>query len=556
MDRRWAQPLLRREQQVLFAQTLDEAVPSEHPIRMLDAVLQQLDWDAWEAQYARRLGQPPIHPRYLAGAILYGLMRGVRSSRELEDATRERIDFRWYLEGQTVDHSTFADFRVKFSQPLKSLSRQITRLICTQFEQSLLTLVLDGTRIRANSDRHGTRTAEGLERLIAACVRELEAKLDGLGQADAQAEENAHHVEQLHTQIAELNAQVAHYRKALEVAQHRDKKKRKKKGNKASHVSVPVTDPDAILAPNKEGGFAPNYTPTVAVDAASLAIISAEVQHESNEDEAVLPAVAYALTLGGNVPSSVLADTSFGSTKNLRELEDQHIDAYMPTGTDFSADNPANRADPTQPIAPEQWKKLPLRDKRLAHSAFLYDAEQDQYRCPMGVALTFQKTCKDTHNGDLNRHYTCPGKDGCPLAAQCVKADETARSLIRHPSQDLRDRVGRRMATDEGVALYRKRAPVVEGVFAYLKHIMGIRRFLLRGLDKVRTEWTWICTAYNLKRLLAPLYALAKREKALRQALCTRISAVLPGIDAPEYPQTRFRRKNTSASIAYLIPVW
>jgi hypothetical protein len=75
------------------------------------------------------------------------------------------------------------------------------------------------------------------------------------------------------------------------------------------------------------------------------------------------------------------------------------------------------------------------------------------------------------------------------------------------------------MATDEGVALYRKRAPVVEGAFAYLKHIMGIPRFLLRGLDKVRTEWTWICTAYNLKRLLAPLYALAKRENAIRQAL-------------------------------------
>lgn len=553
MERRWAQPLLRREQQVLFAQTLDEAVPSEHPIRMLDTVLQQLDWHEWEALYAQRLGQPPIHPRYLAGAILYGLMRGVRSSRELEDATRERIDFRWFLEGQTIDHSTFAAFRVKFSQPLKSLNRQIARRICTQFEQSLLTLVLDGTRIRANSDRHGTRTAEGLERLIAACVRELEAKLDGLGQADAQAEANAHDVEQLHSQIAELNAQVAHYRKALEVAQHRDEKKRKKKGNKASPVSVPVTDPDAILAPNKEGGFAPNYTPTVAVDAASLAIISAEVQHESDEDEAVLPAVADALTLGGNVPSSVLADTSFGSTKNLRELEEQHIDAYMPTGTDFSADNPANRADPTQPIAPEQWKKLPRRDKRLAHSAFLYEAEQDQYRCPMGVALTFQKTCKNTHNGDLNRHYVCPGKDGCPLAAQCVKADETARNLIRYPSQDLRDRVGQRMATDEGVALYRKRAPVVEGVFAYLKHIMGIRRFLLRGLDNVRTEWTWICTAYNLKRLLAPLYALAKREKTIRQALCERISTVLHGNDAPEYPQNRVGWKTTSALIAYLI---
>ena len=57
-------------------------------------------------RYDGHRGQPPIHPMRLAGAILYGLMRGIRSSRELEDATRERLDFRWFLEGRTVDHSS------------------------------------------------------------------------------------------------------------------------------------------------------------------------------------------------------------------------------------------------------------------------------------------------------------------------------------------------------------------------------------------------------------------------------------------------------------------
>ena len=43
---------------------------------------------------------------------------------------------------------------------------------------------------------------------------------------------------------------------------------------------------------------------------------------------------------------------------------------------------------------------------------------------------------------------------------------------------------------------------MVEGVFGVIKHAMGVRRFLLRGLEKVRAEWTWVCTAFNLKKLL------------------------------------------------------
>lgn len=502
MDRPWAQVPLKREQALLFGQTLDEAVARAHPIRVLDVLLNQLDWQEWEAQYAGRRGQPPIHPRYVAGAILYGIMRGVRSSRELEDATRERIDFRWFLEGQTIDHSTFAEFRTRFGKPLRQLNRQLARLICARFEQSLLTLVLDGTRIRANSDRHGTRTEQGLERLISACVKELDAKLAGLGQADAHDAASARQTKELNARISALKAQIEQYRKALAVAQARGAKKRQKKGAKASAVSVPVTDPDATLAPNKEGGFAPNYTPTVAVDAASRAIVYDDVQPGSDEAGAVLPAVAEARSLGAHTPQSVLADTSFASDKNLRELEANHIEACMPTGTDFSAGNPANRPDPTLPVPADQHKSLPLRDKRLAHSAFIYDPVHDRYHCPMGTALTFEGACRDQRSGEMDRHYACPGKDGCPLADRCARADDSARTIIRHPGQDLRDRIGRRMATPEGQALYNKRAPVVEGTFAHIKHIMGVRRFLLRGLDKVRTEWSWVCTGYNLKRLL------------------------------------------------------
>ena len=41
------------------------------------------------------------------------------------------------------------------------------------------------------------------------------------------------------------------------------------------------------------------------------------------------------------------------------------------------------------------------------------------------------------------------------------------------------------------------------GRYAIIKSILGVRRFLLRGLEKVRTEWLWVCTAYNMRKRLS-----------------------------------------------------
>jgi transposase len=50
---------------------------------------------------------------------------------------------------------------------------------------------------------------------------------------------------------------------------------------------------------------------------------------------------------------------------------------------------------------------------------------------------------------------------------------------------------------------YRMRKYVVEPVFGHIKQARGFRQFLLRGIDKVRSEWAMICTAHNLAKLTA-----------------------------------------------------
>ena len=89
---RWAEAELDRRQLVLFPQRLDDAVPADHPVRLLDEVLGRLDWSTGEAAYdAGPQGRPPIHPRLLASLILYGLLVKIRASRKLEAALEERI---------------------------------------------------------------------------------------------------------------------------------------------------------------------------------------------------------------------------------------------------------------------------------------------------------------------------------------------------------------------------------------------------------------------------------------------------------------------------------
>ena len=64
------------------------------------------------------------------------------------------------------------------------------------------------------------------------------------------------------------------------------------------------------------------------------------------------------------------------------------------------------------------------------------------------------------------------------------------------------------MNTESGCKTYHRRLHIAETPFAILKGVMGIRQFLLRGLEKVRTEWLWACTAYNLKKLLLAVVSL------------------------------------------------
>lgn len=504
----FATPVTPRGQQVLFPRCLDEVVGEDEPVRALAALLEQVDWSEWEAAYAG-CGQPPIHPRFLAGAILWGLLNRIRSSRMLERASRKDLDFIWLLEGFTPDHSTFAGFRKRHLTAIKDLQNQFARKLVERREKALLHLILDGTRLRADSDRQGARTARWIE----AVVEELNGRLAALEAGDEQIE--ALRLEEVEgpppddgvakdtPEVARLKKKLAQCEHALAVARQRDEKARRHNGKDAKPARVPFSDPESQVLPNKEGGYAPNYTPVAAVEAQTGAITYSNVLEGAQEAGAVMPAVEATKEVTGQVAGAVLADGNFAAGPVLAELAEQGTDAYMPTRSASPPDNPAHRPDPTVPVAEEDHARLPQTDKgKLTRAAFMYDGDADVYHCPMGQALQRHKRGKDK-DGTPYTEYRCTDCSGCPLFGRCVLGKtQQYRTIRRDIHEPLREAADQRMATPDGQALYKQRAPGIEGVFGHIKAIFGIRRFTVRGLQAVRAEWNWVCTAYNLKKLL------------------------------------------------------
>jgi transposase len=527
----WAQPPRQREQMSLFAPTLDAMISEDHPVRLLDEILAACDWSLWEAEYDGSHGQPPIHPRILAGVLLYGMMRGIRSSRALEYVAIHNIDFMWLAHGHTPDHSTLSGFRKKFKQPLKDLFKQVNRIALNMGLILLKEVGLDGTYVRANNSRHATTTAASLQEQLSALDAEIDQLFEQAEAADAADRElfdTGRSTQQLPSDLAKLKTRQAQLRTALEKVRAAEEARRRHGiDSQKNPAQIPTTDPESKVLPNKEGGFAPNYLPMVTTDGHRGFIVNADVIVGVPEHSATVPAVDQIEADLGKRPEILLADGAHGTGPNIAEMEKRGIDFYSPVpATEPQPGNPALREDPTQPVPESEWPKLPInpQTKKLDKSAFVYDEEADQYYCPNGRTLDYEGETKSKVNAAGEREYFRVYRSldctGCPLIELCCsEKSKQGRSVSRGKYERERRQMARKMSQDAAKATYRKRMHIAETPFAVLKHFMNVRRFLLRGLENVRTEWLWSCTAFNLRKLATAMAALRAKR--------TEISAVM-----------------------------
>jgi transposase len=516
----WAKPGLDRFQTLLLYPTLDDSVSEYHPVRQLEEILRALDWSDWTQAYNGRVGQPPIPPWVMAGVILYGLMRRIRSSRQLEYACGHNIDFMWLAEGRQIDHSTFCDFRTKFKGPLKDLFKQVGRVAMRMGFIRLLEVAFDGTRVKANASRFHTWTAEKVE----AVLKELETQVaEMLKEAEAADASEAslrddRLPQDLPLELADAKKRQEKMRQVLEELREADAA-RKKDGIKTP-AQMPKADTDSTLMPNKEGGYAPNYTPVAATDGTADFILDCDVIAGPNEHNELLPSVDRIEENFGQKIDSVSADKAFGTGANLEGMETRNVNFHTPVESPSPQEgNPTKREDPRQPVPEADWSKLPRNDKKkLAKCCFVYDEATDMYFCPMGKEMAYRETKKsDGSQGQrVYRIYGCKDCANCPLAKECLDPKaKRGRTISRDAYERERERMHAKMQREEEKQIYNRRMHIGETQFAIIKNIFEVRRFLLRGLEKVRTEWCWVCTAYNLKKLMAAIAALRAEGKEM-----------------------------------------
>lgn len=522
----WADPPQLRDQQLIFCPTLDAAVSDDDPVRSFDSVLSDVDWSEFEAEYHGKRGQPPIHPRWIASLLLYGLCCGIRSSRKLEEAACYRVDFLWLLHGQQIDHTTIARFRTRFRDAIKGLFKQVGMIAMSLGLVRLKEVAFDGTRVKANNSRYNTRTAKTLEEKLAVLDAEIERMLAESEACDLEEQrvfESHDSTPPSPKDVAELEQRRQRMREALEKAQALDEARRKSGVNpKKKPAQVPTTDPDSRVMPNKEGGYAPNYTPTTVTDGHSGFILDCDVTSQVNEGPVLPESVDRIQETFGSVPEKLLTDAGNNSGELAQAMEDRGVEMYAPVESNQPQEgNPAKRDDPSQPVPESEWEELPKNAQgKLDKSCFVYDAEGDRYYCPQGRELPFESSYRDK-SGDGNnvrRRYRSPDCSECPLQHLCLGPTNTkGRTITRVSHEKARERVAERMKSPEARELYNQRPRIAETTFGILKAAMGLRQFLLRGLDKVKTEWCWAATAFNIRKIANALGKV--RAESARQAV-------------------------------------
>lgn len=272
----WSKPRESRDQMVLFPEKLDDAIAADHPVRVIWAMLQKLDWGRWEDQYDQTQGQPPIHPSILVGVILYGLLKRIRTSRALEEALQVRMDFRWLVEGRSIDHSTLAKFRTAHPELLQDTFVQVGLIAQQMGHLTLVTLGYDGTRLRASNRRTGTRTPAEIRQAKEDLAKEYAAHDEAITKAQANEDEVFDAAKQAAVADAENRGKQLQRQSDQIEAALAELKKIEDAGKKVPD-RLPITDPECRIAKNKEGGFGTNYNPTVTVDADSGLIAACDV---------------------------------------------------------------------------------------------------------------------------------------------------------------------------------------------------------------------------------------------------------------------------------------
>jgi transposase len=457
---------LERNQTLLFPERLEEYIAPDNPVRFLDAFVANLDLHAlgFTKAHCADTGRPPYDPADLLKLYLYGYLHRVRSSRLLEAECHRNVEVIWLLGKLAPDFKTLADFRRDNLQPLQAVARQFT-MLCRKLDLFGSQLVgIDGTKLAGVNSKDANFNEKKLQELLGRADARIAEYLQQLDQADA-TEPSA---------PTPTRAELEH--KIAALRERRDWHEELLAGLRAEDdTQVSVTDEHARRMRGGSGASVVGYNVQAAVDEKHKLIAAADVTNQETDLRQLANMARQAKENLGVETLEVVADTGYCTTAEVVSCEHHGITAYVP-----KADSSANSAQGL-----------------FGKSQFHYDAQKDLYECPAGATLTYRFSTEE--KGRELRYYRASGCHQCALKPQCTR-NRANRTITREADEAVMDTLAARVQAHPEKMQLRKQ--LCEHPFGTIKRYFGYTYFLLKGLAKVRCEWSLITLAYNLKRVL------------------------------------------------------
>src|SRR6266568_3843335 len=450
-----------RYQSTLFPEVLDEIIAVDCQVRVVDAFVDTLELGeaGFSKVEAEETGRPPYDPGDLLKLYIYGYLNRVRSSRRLAAEAARNVEVMWLINRLTPSFKTIADFRKDHAGAIVRVCRAFIEFCREQALFGAELLAIDGTKIAAVASRKQVITPERLAKQNAAIERKIADYLTAMDAADREEPAQEGAGVDVAAAIAALQARQAKLQGQAENLALRGLKQEV------------LTESEARLMRTPHGHQVA-YNAQTVVDAEHKLIVAFDLTNEGNDQQQLHPMAVQGKDAVGVAEVTVVADTGYSNGEHGARCEQDGITAIVP------------RAETVNP----KGKQYFSRDR------FIYDPATDSWCCPAGETLSLYKTSRTQQK----KEYTTRACDTCSLKAQCTKA--ARRVIVRHFYEDAREAMhGRATADPNGM---KHRREMAEHPFGTMKWLMGLPRFLVRGLKKAKAELALGVLSYNLKRVI------------------------------------------------------
>lgn len=493
-----------RKQNLLLPPSLDELVPENHMVRVVDAVIDRLDISDILSTY-RGGGNSAFNPKMMLKVLVFAYLSNVYSSRRIEELLKRDIYFMWLAGMKRPDFRTINYYRGKrLKEGFDAVFTQVVRLLHEEGFVSLKVQYIDGTKIESVANKYTFVWRGSVEKYDARLKAKTEALLRQIEQNHAienqenpvpeelTAEEVTKRVERIKEKVDAENLGKEE-RKALKQIETdsvpRMNRYRGQLETMGPRNSYSKTDPDATFMRMKEdamlnGQLKPGYN--VQISTENQFITNFGIYQRPTDTLTMISYLESFKARYGMQSEEIVADSGYGSEENYEYMFSNGMTPYVK----YNMFHVEQRSG---------YRNNPFRVSNL-----FYNPDDDFYVCPMGQKLKFIRQEKRYTASGYQQTvsvYRASRCEGCPLRGQCHKSKRDRQIEVNHTLDDYKARARELLTSEQGIKHRSNRPIEPEAVFGQIKECGRFRRLRLKGLTGAKIDFGLKALAHNLRKL-------------------------------------------------------